>query len=105
MHQDCTLNSLDALTQELGGLMRQFRDTTCRDFSTVELPQESATRRRNRASNSSMQSSGPTNSNSSTNERRVKTLNLSSVKFHFMGDYTAHIRHFGTTDSYSTQLV
>ena len=28
-----------------------------------------------------------------------------TVKFHFLGDYVHHIRKFGTTDSYSTQLV
>jgi hypothetical protein len=27
------------------------------------------------------------------------------VKFHFLGDYVRHIRLFGTTDSYSTQIV
>ncbi|KAF9470026.1 hypothetical protein BDN70DRAFT_765144, partial [Pholiota conissans] len=31
-------------------------------------------------------------------------LNLSIIKFHFLGDYVQHIREFGTTDSYSTQL-
>ena len=34
-----------------------------------------------------------------------KGLNLSIVKLHFLGDYVRHIRLFGTTDSYSTQLV
>ncbi|KAF8175172.1 hypothetical protein BJ912DRAFT_826532, partial [Pholiota molesta] len=33
-----------------------------------------------------------------------KTLNLSTVKFHFLGDYVKYIRFVGTTDSYSTQL-
>ena len=32
-------------------------------------------------------------------------LNVFTVKFHFLGDYVRHIRLFGTTDSYSTQLV
>lgn len=34
-----------------------------------------------------------------------KGLNLFTVKLHFLGDYVRHIRLFGTTDSYSTQLV
>ena len=34
-----------------------------------------------------------------------KGLNLFTVKLHFLGDYVHHIRLFGTTDSYSTQLV
>jgi hypothetical protein len=37
--------------------------------------------------------------------RKSKVLNLLTVKFHFLGDYVRHIRLFGTTDSYSTQLV
>jgi hypothetical protein len=42
---------------------------------------------------------------SSTSSRKAKFLNLFTVKFHFLGDYVHHIRLFGTTDSYSTQLV
>ena len=37
--------------------------------------------------------------------RKPKVLNLLTVKLHFLGDYVRHIRLFGTTDSYSTQLV
>ena len=32
-------------------------------------------------------------------------INLMTIKYHFLGDYVQHIRHWGTTDSYSTQLV
>lgn len=101
MHRECTLDLLDNLTQEFGGLIRHFRDTTCSDYATVELPRESATRRRHQSTN---QQTGVI-STSLSHERRVKTLNLSTVKLHFMGDYVTHIRRFGTTDSYSTQLV
>jgi len=43
--------------------------------------------------------------NNSSPGRKPKILNLLTVKFHFLGDYVSHIRLFGTTDSYSTQLV
>ncbi|KAF8951473.1 hypothetical protein BDZ97DRAFT_1684491 [Flammula alnicola] len=36
--------------------------------------------------------------------RKSKHFNLFIVKLHFLGDYVRHIRLFGTTDSYSTQL-
>lgn len=36
---------------------------------------------------------------------KVKTLNLSTYKYHALGDYVRMIRMFGTTDSYSTQIV
>jgi hypothetical protein len=36
---------------------------------------------------------------------KVKNLNLSTYKLHALGDYVRTIRLFGTTDSYSTQIV
>lgn len=42
---------------------------------------------------------------SSTSTRRLKTLNLDTYKYHSLGDYTEMIRKYGTTDSYSTELV
>lgn len=36
---------------------------------------------------------------------KLKTLNLFTYKFHALGDYVRSIRLFGTTDSYSTQIV
>jgi len=40
-----------------------------------------------------------------TGERRPRLLNLQTYKLHALGDYAAHIRMYGTTDSYSTQVV
>lgn len=37
--------------------------------------------------------------------RRKKSFNFRTYKFHALGDYVASIRHFGTTDSYSTEPV
>jgi hypothetical protein len=36
---------------------------------------------------------------------KLKTLNVFTYKFHALGDYVHSIHVFGTTDSYSTQLV
>ena len=47
IHTDGTLMVLEDLTRELGKLLRQFRDLTCSQFSTVELPKETAARVRN----------------------------------------------------------
>lgn len=47
----------------------------------------------------------PEPSSTSKNGRREKMFNLSTVKLHFLGDYVRSIRLFGTTDSYSTQIV
>ena len=117
--------------------MRQFRDLTCSQFQTLEIPRETAARHRRQmkaqatagqvhslsTSNSASAASEPTalpqppisaQMSSSSHSQpqppsgpssKIKQLNLFTVKFHFLGDYVHHIRLFGTTDSYSTQLV
>jgi hypothetical protein len=87
MHTDSTLDLLKAVTREFGHLIRQFRDKTSDEFNTVELPRESGTQKGGRRSS------------------KKKKLNLNTYKFHSLGDYVATIRLFGTTDSYSTQVV
>jgi hypothetical protein len=64
------------------------------------------------AATTSLPSSAVTTSNLSQGQPPVPSpqgkkrgLNLFTVKLHFLGDYVRHIRLFGTTDSYSTQLV
>jgi hypothetical protein len=46
MHSDSTLTLLEDLTVEFGKLMCQFRDLTCSQFQTLELPRETAARYR-----------------------------------------------------------
>ena len=87
MHTDSTLQLLEAVTREFGYLMRQFRDKTSDEFNTVELPRETSARK------------------GGTHSSKKKKLNLNTYKFHALGDYVATIRLFGTTDSYSTQVV
>lgn len=120
MHTDSTLGHLEMLTKEFGQLMRQFRDLTSKDFDTFELPREANARaRRGRNKNSTtattqdIPTSAPAAGPEATTEaetparatRKPKHLNLSTYKFHALGDYVHHIRMFGGTDSFSTQLV
>ena len=120
MHTDTTLTLLDDVTIEFGKLMREFRDFTCTEFETVELPREVAARNRREAALIADVQASAASSNAAEaplsratmpavtpkrSSRKKKGLNLSTVKFHFLGDYVRHIRQFGTTDSYSTQLV
>lgn len=51
MHTDSSLILLDELTAEFGKLMRQFRDLTCSEFATTELPREVAARNRRQMEN------------------------------------------------------
>jgi hypothetical protein len=133
MHTDTTLEHLRRLTKEFGSLMRRFRDQTCSKFDTVDLPREVAARNRNqqrghpKVSTKGLTSDGPEGPSSvlshqlipssnaasspegdtmrAPSSRKPKTINLSTTKFHFLGDYVRTIQQFGCTDSFSTQLV
>lgn len=50
-------------------------------------------------------SQAPSPAVSAAKGKRPKTLNLFIYKLHALGDYTETIRLFGTSDSYSTQIV
>lgn len=100
LHTDSTLEHLNMLTKDFGRLMRQFRDQTCPQFQTVELPREVAARKRKGA-----QAPLVVSSSSASSSRKSKTLNLFTPKFHSLGDYVHTIQRFGCTDSFSTQVV
>jgi hypothetical protein len=97
MHTDATLARLEQVTINLGHLMRDFRDKTCTKFNTTELAREVEARNRRNDRNKT--------TNAPNQSRKVKTLNLLTYKFHSLGDYVRIIHMFGTTDSFSTQLV
>jgi hypothetical protein len=97
MHTDHTLELLRKTTVTLGQKFRAFTKDTCSAFSTHELQREVAARARRQASQ------GTTTVSEST--RRQKKFNLQTYKFHALGDYVATIRRYGTTDSYSTEIV
>jgi hypothetical protein len=106
MHTDATLDHLNSLTKEFGNLMRRFRETTCSQFRTIELPRELSARNRQRQRDQDkMFNTHPPGLKTGSSSRIPKSLNLFTPKFHFLGDYVQSIRLFGCTDSFSTQLV
>jgi hypothetical protein len=98
LHTESTLNHLEKLTTELGRLMRKFRDVTKSDFTTFELPRETAARKRRSKEKE-------TEGTSTSTSQKPKTLNLFTYKWHALADYVHSIRLFGGTDGFSTQLV
>ena len=46
LYTESTLSYLETLSRELGQLMQQFRDETCSQFETFELPREAVARNR-----------------------------------------------------------
>jgi hypothetical protein len=116
MHTDSSLSVLDEVTELLGKQMRYFADVTCPQFKTVETDGEYASRGRATARREATKAaaagppSNPAVPNLSTQPtapggKRPVTFSLHTYKHHAMGYYASTIRRFGTTDSYSTQIV
>jgi len=104
LHTETTLNDLDNATTTLGRHLRKFVHKTCSSFSTKELPGEEAARGRRKAAKVAATSSSSTQSTASSGAK-TKKFNLSTYKLHALGDYVKTIHLFGTTDSYTTQVV
>lgn len=101
MHTDITLDIMDSVTSELGNAFRQFQSKVCPAYDTRELLRETMARQRRQA-----RKAGSTMGEKSSSGRRLaKGLNLNTYKFHSLGDYVESIRRYGTTDSYSTEVV
>jgi hypothetical protein len=112
MHTDSTLESFEKATASLGQQLRKFATKTCAAFATKETPREEAARHRRAAAKrakaaaaagSTSASAAPTRDE--TPGAKQKLYNLFTYKIHALGDYVRTIRWFGTTDSYSTQIV
>ena len=117
MHTEHTLLQLEHTTVVLGQQLWYFRDWSHTVFTLRELPSEKEARdrrhnkQRNKApltpaennTSNAVSSKDPTQSKKS--KPRVEILNLLTYKLHVLGDYVRSIRLFGTTDSYSTQIV
>jgi len=82
--------------------MRRFKSYTCEAFRTVELPNEETARRRRTAA---MDPKRHASAAATSKDPNMKKFNLSTYKWHALGDYADTIRRYGTTDNYSTQTV
>ena len=110
LHTDATIDLFRQTTTLLGDCFRDFKDNTWSKFDTRELKREYDVRKRRakRASKSTPNPSAAGVTPKPVKEptgRLNKTLNLDLIKIHFLGDYPMTIPWYGTTDSYSTQLV
>ncbi|KAG8790272.1 hypothetical protein FRC12_012346 [Ceratobasidium sp. 428] len=105
LHTESTLKPLKSVTTKFGDAMRRFGDLT-KDLDICETPKEFERRKRAGATRSrSTKTKKSTLAKEKDGDgRRKRTLNLSTYKFHAMGDYVHCIEQFGTCDSYSTQI-
>ena len=75
--------------------LRWFVEVTCVAFQTKELPSEVAAWQQWQGQAQTENQSGLC----------TKTFNMLMYKVHALGDYVQTIQLFGTTDSYSMQIV
>jgi len=104
LHSETTLKVLDNVTVLFARALRHFKEVTCPCFNTVETDREYNARRRGAERRMSHQQAN-TEQLPGTSGKRHKTFNLLTSKLHALGDYVETIKVFGTTDSYSTQIV
>lgn len=83
IHTELSLSFLEETFMILSRQLRKFRDFTCAAFETVELPKEKAARQQR----FTQRATGPNDGPSGSGGLRVKKFNLSTYKFHSMGDY------------------
>jgi hypothetical protein len=112
MHTEATLQELERATTIIGHELRSFRKTTQESFTCMELPSEVTARGRRKLNKQMKQMQASAKGKGTVAAApgpqlapKVKILNLFTYKFHSLGDYVRTIRLFGTTDSYSTQIV
>jgi len=118
LHTDTTLNDFKTLTSTLGRSVHIFIKEVCTQYNTTNLLYEMATHGRRAAAmathgkraapvmakkSDSARASYKKKKKTRTSKR--KQLNLSTYKYHALGDYPNQIAQFGGTDNASTQMV
>jgi len=98
---DNLLALLQKSTRALGDQLHHFQPDICATFTTHELPNEAAQRQRREMANLATGHQKKEARSASL----PKIFNLDIYKIHALGDYVPMIRMFGTTDSYTTQIV
>lgn len=106
LHTDSTVGYLSVATTELGTKLCRFVRTTCEAYVTHELPREQEGRARRKRAKAARGTPGETAPDPlpPTSAKR-KMFNMFTYKLHALGDYLMAILQYGTSDSYSTQVV
>ncbi|KAH7917177.1 hypothetical protein BV22DRAFT_981907, partial [Leucogyrophana mollusca] len=108
LHTDNTLGFFDMVTVVPGSAVCQFSNTTCETYFTKELPKETAAHGQRTAALTFKKPAPPPKSAKQASKEKApppptpkhKLLNLQTYK-----DYPNTIQQYGTTDSYTTQMV
>ena len=112
-HTTETLKIMKKITTKLGSELRSFAELT-KTMNVRETPDEYARRKRRQAAAQAQRSAPTTVSKGKSTApghpeapdgRRFCFFNINTYKVHAIGNYIYIIAKFGTTDSYSTQIV
>jgi hypothetical protein len=111
-HTDTTLGYLDDATRRVGAELRSFAVWSA-EYETRETPKEvDARSRREIAQKKRLQQSSKSLAQQQTKKSSKKnaavakkSFSLSTPKMHLLGHYSAIFKLYGTSDSYSTQVV
>ena len=102
LHSNDLLHLLDQSLKYLSVQFQHFVNITCATFKTKESPSKVVAQQRHQQAE--VEKKKGTNT-SSLNGPHNKRINMHTYKFHALGDYTATIKLFGTTDLYTMQVV
>ena len=95
LHSEQTLHVLQIITRDFCAGIQAFERYTSR-YKELETRKEAEARRRQQSKNAT---------SSKKQKKSKKGFSLETYKLHSIPDYVATIQYFGTTDSYSTQIV
>ncbi|KAI0643889.1 hypothetical protein C8Q79DRAFT_1002431 [Trametes meyenii] len=97
LHTEVTLQIFRAATSHVTEAVRHFANTTCEEWTTLELAKETKARVRRE------ERQGP--GAVPDRERKIVCYNVPNTpKYHFMPDYPSSIEEIGTTDNGNTQV-
>jgi hypothetical protein len=102
LQTDAAIDRLKVATRALGFLMRKFRNATMH-MKTRELNKEREVRLRRAAKKAAKEGRAVDTEEPLTSLSKI--FNLSTFKWHALGDYATAIERLGTTDNYNTQVV
>jgi len=106
LHTEDSLDSFQGLTTAFTKQIRYFANKICPHFDLVETPSECATSIRAEAVRVRKCKLRHSHSTSTWGAKRMaKDFNIATPKFHSIVHYPDAIARYGTTDSYSTQMV
>ncbi|KAI0357196.1 hypothetical protein OH77DRAFT_141434 [Trametes cingulata] len=116
LHVDSTVHAINVYFPIFTTSLRRFKQVTCAQFDTTELPKEARARmhrqqrqqQRSLGMGSTDSATGPTAAAPSTGlpipTPRRKDFNMNTYKLHSLGDYPTCIVSVGTLDSHTTQI-